>query len=246
VALVSQVAGLAVVAVVSGAGEGVAPSGQTLAAGAAAGLLGAIALLAFYRALAIGTMSVVAPICSASALVPVVVGIAGGDRPSTATGIGMALAIGGVILASREPSGNGEGRDASIPLAILAAVALGLQLVMLDRAGADGTPLWGVTAARVVSVAIFAVAAVVTAARVPARRVPPVAGIGVIDTSANAAFALAATRGPLSIVAVLGSLFPLFTVALAHLRLGERLTPVQATGVTLALAGTVLVSATTV
>jgi drug/metabolite transporter (DMT)-like permease len=246
VALVTQAVGLAAILVVAAVVEGDHPSAETVLAGGAAGVLGAIALLSFYRALAIGTMSVVAPICSASALVPVLVGLARGDRPGALTGFGMLLAIVGVVLASREPSGGERRRNASVPLAITAAVALGLQLVMLDRAGADGAPLWGVTAARTVSVAIFSVAALVVAARVPVRRVPSLAGIGVVDTSANAAFALAATRGPLSIVAVLGSLFPLVTVAFAHVRLGERLTPVQATGASLAVIGTVIVSATTV
>jgi drug/metabolite transporter (DMT)-like permease len=245
VAFVSQAAGLAAVLVVALVAEGGGPSASTLANGAAAGLVGVVALLAFYRALAIGTMSVVAPITSASALVPVAVGLARGERPGAVTEIAMAVAIVGVVLASREPSGRGGIRNASIVLAIAAAVAMGMQLVFLDRAGVDGDPLWGVTAARITSVSIFAVAVLATRSRVSVRRVPPLAMIGVIDTAANASFALAATRGPLSVIAVLGSLFPLVTVALAHLRLGERLTPVQATGAALAIFGTVVVSATT-
>ena len=79
-------------------------------------------------------------------------------------------------------------------------------------------------------------------ARVPWRAVPNLAVIGLLDTGANTAFAIATTGGLLSLVAVLGGLFPVVTVALAYFLLHERLAPVQRAGVLLALAGIPLIS----
>ena len=72
---------------------------------------------------------------------------------------------------------------------------------------------------------------------------PSIAVIGLIDTTANVAFATAATLGLLSLVAVLSSLYPVVTVGLAHLGQGERLAAGQWLGVALALTGVVLITA---
>ena len=96
-----------------------------------AGVAGAVALGCFYRALAIGTMSIVAPISSTGVALPVIVGIATGDRPSLLVVAGLVVAVVGVLLASREQHDDAEqaaaGRAAAW-LALVAAVGFGVLL----------------------------------------------------------------------------------------------------------------------
>jgi drug/metabolite transporter (DMT)-like permease len=66
--------------------------------------------------------------------------------------------------------------------------------------------------------------------------------VGLTDVAANALFALASTQGLLALVSVLGSLYPVTTVLLAHVVLGERLTRAQLAGVAVALAGVAALS----
>jgi drug/metabolite transporter (DMT)-like permease len=130
---------------------------------------------------------------------------------------------------------------AGVTLALVAALALGLQLIALEHA-ARADPLWAAACARMASVSVFAIAAIVTRPAIARPALPAMALVGVLDTTANASFALATTRGYLSVVAVLASLFPLVTVALAHVHLHERLSGGQQVGVALALAGVVAIS----
>jgi len=241
VAFVGQAAGLAALAAVLALRADGGPDPSALGPGACAGLCGVVAVLAFYRALALGTMSVVAPIVATSAAVPVLAGVLDGERPGGLQWAGVALAMTGVVLAAREPAPTGDGARA-IPLALLAAVMLGLQLVFLgDAAQADA--LGGVAASRAVSVTLIALAVIATVRTLPLGKAPELAGIGLLDTGANVAFALATTGGLLALVAVLGSLFPVVTIALAYVLLGERLAGVQRAGTALALVGVLLISA---
>jgi drug/metabolite transporter (DMT)-like permease len=240
VALVGQAAGLlalVLILAVRGVDSG------AFVPGALSGLVGAVAILAFYRALALGTMSVIAPIAATSAIVPVLAGVLlDGERPSPLQWLGMAVALVGVTLASREPTHTkaADPRKA-VQLAVVAAVFIGLALVFLGEAAEDDA-LGGVGAARAVSVPILGVLAWRTAARAPLRELPKLGAIGLLDTSANTAFAIATTGGLLSLVSVLGGLFPVMTVVLAYVFLHERLVPVQRVGVALALAGIPLIS----
>jgi drug/metabolite transporter (DMT)-like permease len=246
VALVGQAAGLialALILAVRGLDAG------ALLPGALSGVVGVVAVTAFYAALGLGTMSVVAPIGATSAIVPVIAGIVGGERPGALQWTGVAIALTGVVLAAREPA-SGASRDAraAIRLALLATLTIGFALVFLDKA-AEHDALTGVAAARAVSVPALAAALLWTrrrgaaAAPLGARGLAGLAAIGLLDTAANTAFAIATTGGLLSIVAVLGGLFPVVTVALAYLLLGERLAPLQRAGVALALIGVPLISA---
>jgi drug/metabolite transporter (DMT)-like permease len=205
------------------------------------GLFGAVAVLAFYRALAVGTMSIVAPIVATSAIVPVLAGVFDGERPGALQWVGIVAAMAGVALASMEPGGKSVDSRKALQLALIAALGIGLSLVFLDRA-AEHDALTGVAVARAVGVPILVVVALRASARVPWRAVPQLSVIGLLDTGANTAFAIATTSGLLSLVAVLGGLFPIVTVALAYLLLHERLQPVQRAGVLLALAGIPLIS----
>jgi drug/metabolite transporter (DMT)-like permease len=245
VAFVGQAAGLillALVLLVRGADAAALP------AGIAAGVAGVVGVLSFYRALALGPMSVVAPIGATSAIVPMIAGVAEGDRPAALQWVGVAAALVGVVLASTEASGEHVAADqrdrsrAGVRLAVVAALAIGLTLYFLGRA-ADHDALTGVAVARLVAVPVLTVVVLRRHARAPARSLPGLAAIGLLDTAANTAFAYATTGGLLSLVAVLGGLFPVVTVALAYFLLHERLQPLQRAGVVLALAGIPLISA---
>ncbi len=146
-------------------------SPRALAVGATAGVLGGGGVALFYRGLAVGAMSVVAPVAALlSAAVPVVAGLASGERPTTAALAGIALALGAVVLISREPSSAGAPalRWQALALAVAAGLAFGLFFVAIDSAG-DGVGIWPLVAARTASVSLFAG---LGAARVTASGLP--------------------------------------------------------------------------
>jgi len=247
VVLASQAVGLAgvlVVVAVRGAGP---PSLAHLWPAAAGGIGGIVGLAAFYRGLAIGTMSVVAPIAATGVVVPVIVGIAGGDRPASLQLAGIATALLGVVLASRE-RGPGDvrasGSRSGIALALVAALGFGSFFVGL-RASARADVLWTLVSSRGCSVAaLAAAAAVVRPARIRGRAAfLPLVVMGVLDVSANGLYAVATRHGLLSVVAVASSLYPVATVVLARLVLGERVRRVQELGIAAALTGVVLIAA---
>jgi drug/metabolite transporter (DMT)-like permease len=214
---------------------------KAIVPGIVTGLLGAVAVMSFYRALAVGTMSIIAPIVATSATIPVLWGVLDGERPGTLQWVGIVAALAGVILASSEPGGKAENSKLALKLAIVAAIGIGLSLVTLDKA-AEHDALTGVAAARAAAVPILVAVVLHQRARAPRAAWPAFGLIGLLDTSANSAFAVATTSGLLSLVAVLGGLFPVVTVALAYFLLHERLLPIQRAGVLLALAGIPLIS----
>jgi drug/metabolite transporter (DMT)-like permease len=221
-----------------------------LAWGAAAGVFGGLGLAFFYRGLSVGLMSIVAPIAACGAAVPVVLALALGQAPAALALLGMAAAMAGVVLASLpgEQSQTHPAGDARLALlmALGAAITFGLFFVFLDLAAATGDPpLWVVGGARVGSLVTLGLVALAgrQALPYPGRRMPAVALIGIADTTANALFAYATVEGNLGAVSVLGSLYPLATIALARVILAERLARSQAAGVSLALLGVVLIAA---
>jgi drug/metabolite transporter (DMT)-like permease len=216
---------------------------KAIVPGILTGLLGAVAVLSFYKALAVGTMSIIAPIVATSATVPVLYGVLDGERPGALQWLGIVAALIGVILASSEP-GHGKAVDQklALKLAVVAAVGIGISLVTLDKA-AEHDALTGVAAARAVAAPILLGVVLLQKAKAPTRAWPTFALVGLLDTAANSAFAIATTSGLLSLVAVLGGLFPIVTVALAYVLLHERLVGIQRAGVLLALAGIPLISA---
>jgi drug/metabolite transporter (DMT)-like permease len=258
VILVSQGVGLCCLVVLIAARGAGPPALMRLLPAAAAGLGGIAALTAFYRALAIGTMSIVAPISATGAAVPVIVGVAGGDRPAALQLAGILAAIVGVVLASREtgsgPRERGAAR-ASVALALVAALGFGSFFVGM-RSSARADVLWALFAARAAGVLALLVTAAVRggvrgspggsrgAGRSAAGRAAvPLVAIGILDLSANGLYALATRHGLLSVVAVAASLYPLATVLLARALLGERVRRVQELGIVAALAGVVMIAA---
>jgi drug/metabolite transporter (DMT)-like permease len=247
VLLLSQVAAVAIaVALVVGSGDALPePGAAALAFGA--GAAGCAAIAAFYRGLAIGTMSIVAPVSAAGAIVPVLAGLADGERPGTLQVAGIVVALVGIILAAREPAefgGRGNLR-AAVGLALLAALGFGSFFVLLDHATEDSGVPWALLLTRAGTVVLLLVAFAATRPAVPGRlrEWGPLLVVGTLDVFANACFALATTRGLLSVVAVVGSLYPAITVVLARFVLSERVSRSQQAGVLATLAGVAAISA---
>ena len=244
---VSQTAGLTLIAVtVAIAGEP-APDAEFIPYAAAAGLAGVCGLAAFYRGLATGKMSVVAPISSMAVLVPVAVGIATGDRPSAVQAVGAAIGIAGIALASRESAD--EAHDdrrvaAGVGLALLAGLGFGFFFVSMDVA-ADHDPLWAnlVNRSTSLSFALIAVLALRPSFEGLGRAdLPVLVALGSLEMGANVGFAFAATEGLLSLTSVLAALYPVVVVFLSWLVLHERLQASQKAGIAAALVGVALIA----
>ena len=215
-----------------------------LAIAALAGGAGMGGLAAFYTAMAMGTMSIVAPVAALGVAVPVGVGLARGEDPGAIQLAGLAIAvIGVVVLSYEEDPEHGAVARRSIALAGVSALGFGIFFTGLDLAATD-KPGWAVVSARLGGVVAVAAAVIVVrpALRPVVAALPVLVVIGAFDILANALFAIAATIGLLPVVAVGGSTYPAFTIALAHLVLGERLKLPQRLGVALALAGVGLIA----
>ncbi len=244
----SQLAGLlsiAAVALVAGSFDD--PTGY-LPWAVASGLSGLVGLVCFYAALASGTMGVVSPIAALGVTVPVFVGLARGERPGIVQLVGIGIAICGVVLASG-PELRGRAGARPLLLAVVAAVGFGLALLFIAE-GSRTSTLMTLVGMRMTSVTVLAVALLVALGRVGRDRLvldrrdaALVAVVGVGDVAANLAFGLASTRGLVSVVAVLGSLYPVVTVLLARIVLHERLGSAQTLGVAGALGGVALIAA---
>jgi drug/metabolite transporter (DMT)-like permease len=237
-----QLGGLVAIAlVIAIRGKGPADLGALVAIPAA--ISGTLGLYAYYRGMAVGAMSIVAPIAGVSAAVPVVVGIASGDRPELWQWLGIAAALGGVFLASREP-GRGGRVAAGVGLALLAAIGFGGYFPAMHAAG-NADFWWASLIFRMTSASVI-LAAVATrrpSLRVEPIQVPLLALIGIGDMLGNLLFAAASTSGLVSITSVLASLYPIVTVVLARLVLKERVARSQEAGIALTLAGVALISA---
>jgi drug/metabolite transporter (DMT)-like permease len=248
VGAVSQAAGLVAIGLAIVLTRAPMPDGRGFALGAAAGLCATIGLGALYQGLAVGPMSVVAPITALEVIVPVAAGFIRGDRPTSVQVAGMVLAILGVVLAARETAADEDavhGRVPGIVYGIVAAVFLGLLVTFLNEAGKQSAP-WAALSLRLVSVPIFLVALLVTRAwdRRPTRRdAGAMIGVGVLDNLANVTFAYAGQTGLLALISVVGSLYPVTTVLLARSVLHERLTRSQWAGVAIAFTGVGLIAA---
>jgi drug/metabolite transporter (DMT)-like permease len=245
VTVISQAAGFAAI-LAAVAIEGGRHDSRSFGIGLLAGLGGGAGLAAFYKALSLGTMSIVSPIAACGAVVPFGVSVATGERPGGIAIVGSVLALGGAVLASAEERrADSPNRARAVALAALAAIALGLFTYFLGLGSREGSVLSTLTGARVGSLSLLVLLAVGRreSLRVPRRWLLPIAAIGLCDLAANAMFAFASRHGLLSLVSVIGSLYPVMTVALAYVILHERLTRVQLAGVVAALLGVAAMSA---
>jgi drug/metabolite transporter (DMT)-like permease len=219
------------------------PTAADIGWGAATGLAGGVGLAFLYRGLAVGVMSVVAPVTAVCAvIIPVAFGVALGERPTRIAVAGVALALVAIVLISQ--SGPEEGKDArtGVPIAIASGIAIGIFLVCLERTG-PAAGLWPLVPARIVSVSFIAIAGVVAREKLLPQREswPIIVGGGALDMVANIFYLLAVRQGPLSIVATLTSLYPAGTILLARVVLRERLRLVQQAGVACAVLAIVLI-----
>ena len=238
---ISELAGWLAVLVVVLATRPELPSASAAGAAAVAGIAGVVGLGCLYRGMAVGAMNVVAPISSASAVIPVAVGLARGERPGALQLAGIALVLAGVVLVSREP--GTAGLAAGVGLALFAAAGFGSYFVFIDVASEDGVA-WAILVSRgVATVLAFGAAFARSAWRAPARALPAIAAVGLFDVTANGLLALALNEGYVSLVSVLASLYPVVTLALAYALLGERFGRTQAVGAAGALAGVALIAA---
>jgi drug/metabolite transporter (DMT)-like permease len=222
-------------------------STEKAAIGVGAGIAAAAGLGTFYSAMAMGTISVVAPIASLGVMVPVAVGLARGEQPGEIQLAGLLVAtLGVMVLSYEETEEHAPVARRSVLLAAVSGIAFGLFFTGLDLASEGaGSPAWAVVAVRAGGVAAIALALVVL--RPPLGGIPGAIGvlvaIAVFDILGNTLFAIASNEGLLPVVAVGGSMYPAFTIALAHVVLGERLSGPQRAGVALSLAGVALIAA---
>lgn len=214
------------------------------ALGTAGAISGGIGLLAFYRGMQIGAISIVAPITGLSATIPIVVGLATGDHPSHWQELGFVLALVGVVLAAREHHPEtGKVRIASgVGLALVALVCFGGYFVPI-HAGSQEDAFWTLTLFRVAAAA-FALA--VVAMTRPSLRMPRswlwlLCLAALLDLGGSVGYTLASRNGLLSVVSVLGALYPVTTVALAMVVSRERVAPAQLGGAAVALGGVALI-----
>lgn len=230
-----------------------ADPGRTVVPGVVAGVVGPVALAAFYRALALGTMGVVAPIAALGVAVPVVAGLVAGESPTRLQLAGIGVAVVGVVLAcGPELRGAGRGGAAPLLLAVVAALGFGTVFVLLaEGSGGEGAAVGDVVLVllvmRVTSVLLLLGVTVALRLRGAGRQLrtadlPALALIGLFDVGANGTFAVASQSDLVSVTAVLASLYPVVTALLAWRLHGERLVPLQLVGVAAALAGVLLLA----
>jgi uncharacterized membrane protein len=241
----SQPFGLAALGIgVAARGTGI--PGDEVAWSVLAAALSTVGLFAFYRGLAAGAMSVVAPIAALAAGVPVIWGfVVSGDHVSGLQAVGFVAAVGGSVAASVELHPERRRLAAGVGWAVLAMVAFGAYYIPLHAACTQDW-LWPAFLFRCTSVTIVVSLALTRGFEPRSLRDhwPALIAIGFLDTGGNTLFAAASsTHGLLSVVSVLASLYPVVTVLLARLMLGERVQWTQDAGVLAVLAGVVLITA---
>jgi drug/metabolite transporter (DMT)-like permease len=222
------------------------PDGRTFLFGALGGCAGMMGVLLMYSLMAIAPMNIISPVTAVlAAIVPVIVGVALGERPSALAWAGMAVGIAAVMLVSRTTEDHPHGRIAPkiIALACVAGIGFGLYFVFLARAGND-SGLWPLVISRTVAaILILPVAASSHAfVRVERNWLYWAIGAGVCDATANLCFLLASRHGLLSVAAVLTSLYPAVTVILAVTVLHEHVSRAQRAGLALAVTSIVLIT----
>jgi drug/metabolite transporter (DMT)-like permease len=239
----SQPFGLAALAVAV-AVRGTGPPGPEVAWAALAAVFGTLGLVAFYRGMAAGAMSVVVPLAAVAAAIPVIWGLAQGDRVSFLQELGFVAALGGGLMTSLERRGDRARFASGTGWAVLALLGFGCYYIPL-HASATHDWLWPSLIFRAVSVTLAWAALLLSRQRVRGVRshLAALAAIGLLDTGGNTLFAAASSsHGLLSVVSVLASLYPAVTVLLARFVLRERVERAQDLGVLVTLVGVVLIS----
>ncbi|MFE6962033.1 EamA family transporter [Streptomyces sp. NPDC057696] len=255
VVVVSQSIAVAVLGAIVAATGAWSEAGTQLWFAVAAGLVGPVAMLAFYKALALGPMGVVSPLGSLGVTVPVAVGLVLGERPGLLQFAGIGVAVAGVILAGGPQFRGAPVQRQAVLLTLLAAFGFGAVMALIAEASTSVIGLFlALFVQRVTNVTAGGTALYVSVRRggralpedggmqVVRSALPALAFVGLADVAANGTYAMAAQQGPVTVAAVLASLYPVVTALAARGFLGERLRGVQAAGAGLALVGTVLLA----
>jgi drug/metabolite transporter (DMT)-like permease len=252
VVVVSQAIAAVVLGAIVVATGGWSEAGPRLWFAFAAGLAGPVALICFYKALALGPMGVVSPLGTLSVAVPVGVGLFLGERPGLTQAAGIAVAVTGVILAGGPQLRGAPVQRRAIVLTLIAALGFGTVFALIAEASTTVTGLFlALFVQRLVNVAVGGAALYFSGKRgtpalpttgFPWSSLPALAFIGLADVAANGTYSVAAQHGPVMVAAVLASLYPVVTALAARGFLSERLRALQATGAGLALLGTLLLA----
>ena len=255
VVVASQTIAVIVLGAIVVATGGWTEAGPLLWYAVAAGAVGPVAMLCFYKALALGPMGVVSPLGSLGVLVPVSIGLLLGDRPGLLQFAGIGVAIVGVVLAGGPELRGAPVQRQAVMLTLIAAFGFGSVMALIAEASTTLTGLFlALFVQRVTNVAVGGGALYVSVKRggralpeeggmrVVTAALPALAFVGLADVAANGTYALAAQSGPVTVAAVLANLYPVVTALAARGVLKERLRAVQAGGAALALVGTVLLA----
>ncbi|MEU6875975.1 EamA family transporter [Streptomyces sp. NPDC046751] len=255
VVVVSQAVAAAVLGVVVIATGGWSEAGPRLWFAVAAGVVGPVAMLCFYEALALGPMGVVSPLGSLGVAVPVSVGLLLGGRPGLPQFAGVGIAVVGVVLAGGPQLRGAPVQRRAVLLTLVAAFGFGSVMSLISEASTTVTGLFLALFVQRLTNFVVGGAAMYASARrgvptLPERggaaavlaALPVLALIGLADVAANGTYSVAAQHGPVTVAAVLASLYPVVTALAARGVLKERLRGVQAAGAGLALVGTVLLA----
>jgi len=224
-------------------------SSESVWVGVTSGAVGALGMGLLYAALAQGQMGIVSPITAVlSGAVPVLVGVIRGESLSPTAIAGILAAGLAVILVSWETGPHKKTPPRAIAIAIASGLAIGAYLSVLGSAPVD-SGIWVATIGRWFSSILVVIALIIWLVRTGAGWSSAgsfpwglAVAAGGLDALANAVFQLAAQRGLLAIVAVIGSLYPAATLLLARFLLHERISRVQLVGVVLALAAAAILA----
>jgi drug/metabolite transporter (DMT)-like permease len=243
-----QILSLALLVVLCYAFRVPAPGSRFAVLAIVGGFEGALSLVIFYRALAIGAMGLTATLTGLlTALIPVLFSILRDGLPAPINVAGLAtgcVAIWFITQQGQAPRGN-KGPATSgkaLLLGTLAGIGFGWQLVLLKLASAGGV-LWSLTWTRVAGVAALLLALAILQNRAPIKAFLPIGIVaGALDTVGNLFYVLAAKAGRLDIAAMVSSLYPAATILLAAILLRERPSRRQMAGIGLALAAVMMLS----
>ncbi|MBV7699410.1 EamA family transporter [Streptomyces sp. TRM70350] len=252
VVVVSQSIAVVVLGAIVVATGGWSEAGPQLWFAVGAGLVGPVAMLAFYKALALGPMGVVSPLGSLGVAVPVGVGLVLGERPGLLQVAGIVVAVVGVMLAGGPQFRGAPVQRQAVLLTLLAAFGFGAVMALIAEASTTLTGLFlALFVQRVTNVVAGGTALYISVRRgspalpadgFPWASLPALGFVGLADVAANGTYSIAAQHGPVTVAAVLASLYPVVTALAARGFLSERLRAVQAAGAGLALAGTLLLA----
>ncbi len=214
---------------------------------AAAGMLGSIGLILLYHSMAIGTMSIAAPVSALlAAVMPVLVGIFTEGFPGYLTFIGFGFALLAVWLVSQSENGVKDilSHLADLKLPLLAGIGFGFYFIFMHQATRDGGAVWHMVFSRIGGMALIIIYLFATRSswKIELSSLPIISLNGILDLGGNFFFILAGQAGRLDVASVLSSLFPGATVILAWIFLKERLNRNQWIGVACALIAIVLMT----